>query len=213
MSGAEAMAVLSLVSSVITIFESAQEIYEAVNDASGLPKKFRTAADQIPVIHKALTLAEENIKANAVTDDALLKAQPVLKHCKDRATELKDIFHKSIPGKDASRSERLKKAMAIKMHSAKVKDYVKEIIEGMELLAQTQIFQDSLILADIKEAIDQLDSASDSAEQAHFAHSGSGAINALTGSGTQNNHINSGSGKQYNAGKQFFGRDQGTDDS
>jgi hypothetical protein len=41
----EASAVLGLISSIIAIFEVAHEIYDAASDVSGLPKKFRVAAD------------------------------------------------------------------------------------------------------------------------------------------------------------------------
>ena len=41
----EASLVLGLISSTIAVFEAPQEIYEATNDASGLPKKFQVAAE------------------------------------------------------------------------------------------------------------------------------------------------------------------------
>jgi N-terminal domain on NACHT_NTPase and P-loop NTPases len=209
----EASLVLGLISSTMAIFEAAQEIYEAASDAKGLPKKFRIAAEQIPLVHNALSLAEQNINAKSVNQEALQSAKPVLERCKEGAASVKDIFDKTIPAKDASRAERLKKALGIKMKSNKVKEYMEEIVKSMELLAQNQVFQDAEALQDIKEAIEQLSNMPDEEEQPQFVHSGTGAINANTGGGIQKNYNNSGPGSQYNAENQFFGRGQGTDSS
>jgi hypothetical protein len=203
----EAGLVLGLISSTIAIFEASQEIYEAASDVAGLPKKLRVTAEQIPLVHNALSLAEQNINSKNVTDDALQSAKPVLERCKENATRVKDIFDKTIPTKDAPRAERLKKAVGIKLKSNKVKEHMEEIFKSMELLVQNQVFQDAEALNDIKEAIEQLNNVPDEEEHGRFVHSGVGEQYIQTGPGTQNNV----SGKQYNAETQYFGRDQGTD--
>jgi len=204
----EASLVLGLISSTIAIFEAAHEVYEAASDATGLPKKFRVAAEQIPLVLNALSLAEQNINAKNVTEDALLSARPVLERCKENASSVKDIFDKTIPAKDAPRTDRLKKAVGMRMKSSKVKEHMEEICKSMELLAQHQVFQDAEALKDIKEAVEQLHNVADE-EPLHIVHSGAGAINANTGSGTQKNYNNSGAGSQYVAESQVFHK--GTD--
>lgn len=209
----EASLVLGLVSSTIAIFEAAQEIYEAASDTSGLPKKLRIAAEQIPLVHNALSLAKQNINAKSVTEEALQSAKPVLQQCEKSAARIKNIFDKTIPAKDAPRVERIRKAVGLKMKSNKAKEYMEEIFKNMELLAQNQVFQDAEVLEDIKAAIEQLTNVTEEEEQPQFVHSGAGTINANTGGGTQENYSNSGPGIQYNAEKQFFGRDQGKESS
>lgn len=210
----EASLVLGLLSSTIAILEAAQAIYEAVSDASGLPKKLRTVAEQIPLVYNAIGLAEQRVKANNVTAEAVHHAKPVLEQCKKSAASLKDILETSIPAKDASRAERLRKAVGLKMKSNKAQEYMEDVCKSMELLAQSQIFQDAEVLEDIKGALEQLTNMTDDeGGQPQFGHSGAGAINANTGGGTQNNYNNSGSGPQYTAEKQFFGRDQGKESS
>ncbi|KAL2050453.1 hypothetical protein ABVK25_009287 [Lepraria finkii] len=209
----EASLVVGLVSSTIAIFETAQEIYEAASDTSGLPKKLRIVAEQIPLVHNALSLAKQNINAKSVTEEALRSAKPVLQQCEKSAASVKHIFDKTIPAKDAPRVERIRKAVGLKMKSNKAKEYMEEIFKSMELLAQNQVFQDAEALEDIKAAIEQLTNVTDEEEQPQFVHSGAGAINANTGGGTQENYSNSGPGIQYNAEKQFFGRDQGKESS
>lgn len=207
----EASLALGLISSVITIFEAAHEIYEAANDTQGLPKKFRVAAEQIPLVYHALSLAEQNIRAQKVNEQALRSAKPVLEACKDSATRVKDIFDKTIPAPNASRADRLKKAVGLRLKSNKVKEDMERVVKNMALLAQHQVFQDAAALEDIKAAVEQLGSLPDQEDQPQFMHSGAGAINANTGSGQQYNYSTSGSGHQYNAAQQYFGRDQGTD--
>ena len=210
----EAGLVLGLISSTIAIFEAAQAIYEAASDTSGLPKKLRVVVEQIPLVYNALGLAEKNFKANNVTPEAVRNAKPVLEQCKKSATSLKDILDTSIPVKDASRVERLKKVVGLKRKSNKAKEYMEVVCKSMELLAQNQVFQDAEALEDIKAAIEQLTNASDEEEeQPQFIHSGAGAINANTGEGTQKNYNSSGPGSMYNAVYQFFGRAQGKESS
>ena len=59
MSGAEAGLVLGLISATISILQAAYAVYEAASDATGLPKKFRAAADQLPIVLHTLDLAEK----------------------------------------------------------------------------------------------------------------------------------------------------------
>jgi len=205
----EASTVLGLISSIVAIFEAAHEIYEAASDAKGLPRKFHAAAEKIPLVNYALSLAEQNINAKNVSKEALQSAMPVLERCKESAASVKDIFDKTIPAKDATRTERLKKAVGLKVRSNKVKEYMEEIVKNMELLAQNQVFQDAETLNDIKEAIEQLSNMPDEEERSQFVSSG-GPINANTGGGTQKNFNFSGHGSQHIVESQFVGRDQGT---
>lgn len=209
----EAGLVLGLISSTITILEAAHEVYEAASDASGLPKKLRVVAEQIPLLYNALRLAERNLQANNVTHEAVHRAKPVLEQCKKSAASVKDMLDKSMPAKDASRAERLRKAVGLKVKSDKAKEHMEEIFKSMDLLAQNQVLQDAEALEEIKAAMEQLTATSDEEEQPQSVHSGAGAINANTGGGPQENYNNSGSGSQYIAEKQFIGRDQGQESS
>jgi hypothetical protein len=82
---------------------------------------------------------------------------------------------------------------------------------GTKTLPGSQLVQDAEALKDIKESIEQLSNMPKEEERPQFISSGAGAINANTGRGIQKNYNSSGTGSQYNAEKQFFGRDQGTD--
>lgn len=203
----EAATVLGLISAITGICEAASTVYEAYDDAKGLPKKFRTAAEQIPLVQLTLHLAETNIRENSVSQEALQSALPLLKQCNESASNVSDIFNKTLPGEHASKLERFKNALTIKRKSGDVKDYMETIVKNLELLAQHQIFQDTETLKEISDAIQKLDNASDEQEQFQFVHSGTGSINANTGSGKQSNYTNSGGAPMYNAQTQNFGKD------
>lgn len=209
----EAGLVLGLISSTIAIIEAAHEIYDAADDAQGLPKKFRTAAEQIPLVCHTLTLAEQNIRAQKVDGRAMQNAMPVLERCQETAARVKEIFDKTIPGPDASRAERLKKAVGLKMKSKKVVEDMQELVKSIELLAQHQMFQDTAVLQEIQEAIEQLGNLPDEEDTSQFVHFGAGALNANLGSGRQQNNTNSGSGIQYIGETQHFGPPPGKNPS
>ena len=204
----EASLVLSLVSSTIAIFEKAYDIYESANDINGLPKKIRSAADHIPLVHDALEQIKHNITMRSTTKEALNNITPILTQCERNASGVKDIFDKVIPAKDASRKERLKKAMGVSTKASQVKEYMEEILKSLQILAQNQVFHDAQTLEDINGAIEELNAPSGD-EQPRFAHSGTGPLNVHTGGGVQTNHSNTGSGNQYVGQNQYFGQDQG----
>ncbi|ERT00367.1 hypothetical protein HMPREF1624_03738 [Sporothrix schenckii ATCC 58251] len=200
----EAATVLGLISAITGICEAAYTVYDAYGDAKGLPNKFRTAADQIPLVCHTLVLAEHNIRQGNVGEQALETAMPVLKQCKDSAASLKELFDKTLPTNNASRTEWYKSALAIKVKSNDVKTLVEKVVNNLDLLAKHQIFQDGDTLKGLAEAIKELKNASDEQGQAQFTHSGAGSINTNTGSGTQSNYYNSESAAMYNAQTQHF---------
>ncbi|GAB7345583.1 hypothetical protein MBLNU457_3885t2 [Dothideomycetes sp. NU457] len=204
MSGAEAALVLGLVSSVLAIFDAASQVYDAAHDAKGLTKAFQATADQIPLVQHTLSLAEESLKADRVGEEAAKSVKPVLERCKENGQKVKDAFDKALPLKNASTTERYKRAAQMRLKSGEIKKSMEIVMECLDLLAKEQIFQDSEAIHDIKTALDQLASIGGEGESAGSVHYGSGNINNIKDSGSQQNYNNSGSGKQYNATQMSF---------
>jgi hypothetical protein len=206
----EASLVLGLVSSIIAIIEAVSEIYDAYDNVQGLPKQVRDAAEKIPLIHHTLSLAETNIQAKGISEDALRSAKPILEQCKKDVEGFQAISKKCLPANDATRTERMQKAMQMKMKASTLKDYMASLVTNLALLADCQIFQDTATLQDIKAAVDQLNTADDELNSVQVTHHGSGSVNALTGPGHQENNNNSGSGNFYKGEHQYFGSTSGT---
>lgn len=157
MSGAEGILVLGLVSSICTIFEAAYHVYSAAHDTKGLPKAFRTTAEQIPLVLHALQLVEKGVAGKDDFDQAVVTVKPILERCKKKAALVKNVFDKALPAKDAPRWERYKKALEAKLKDREIKSSMEAITQDLALLQHQQTFQDAETMKDIKAAIHHLD--------------------------------------------------------
>ncbi|KAF3492115.1 TPR repeat protein [Arthroderma uncinatum] len=201
MSGAEASLALGLISSVIAIIQATQQVYEAIDDATGLPANFKKSALKLPLISKLLEDAEQYV--NAVVDEASQAAfKPILRNCELQATHLQELFTKVMPEEDDSRWDRYVKAARTIGKGGRVEDLVRGILDGLQLMTMT--FPEVTTprykeqLAKAVEEVSKMDSSlPDGFEQMPaYAHYGSGAQNNNTGSGTLN--TNSGRGDVIN---------------
>jgi hypothetical protein len=178
----------------------------------GLPKSFRVIAGQIPLVLHTLHLIEQSIKVDTVSEEAIKITKPVLERCNENASSLKAAFDKALPAKDASRTDRYKKAAEMRWKSGEVKKSMELVMGDLDLLAQHQIFQDAGALEDIKTAVEELAQVSGEEESDRSVHHGSGNINNFSGSGNQENHryeISGGSGSFYKADSIGFGKQAG----
>lgn len=200
MSGAEVGAVLGIVSAVISIWEACDAVWDAAEDAKGLPAKLRTSAEQIPLVIHVLNLAGQRIQSDQVDEPGRQSAVPILERCKVNAEQIKDLFDKCLPSKDASKAERFKKAVNIRAKSSSVKEKMDDVLQDLDLLSKHTLLEDHEAISDIKNAVEQLARVDDENDRPHFAHSGSGDQFGNSGSGTQKNHVNNGKDAElYNA--------------
>lgn len=207
---AEVIGILGLISSIIGIAEAAYKVYESASDAHKLPKKLRTTAEQIPLVVEILQLAEHNVRSQQIDQQTLQSVRSMLERCEQRVSDIKTILEATIPTPNALWTERSMKAVRLAREGQKVKRHMAEIMQDAELLANLQVFSDADVLYQIRDAVKELTNLPDEGERPQLVHSGAGSINANTGVGTQQNYTNSGSGSQYNAKTQNFGRDRGT---
>ncbi|KAK0719663.1 hypothetical protein B0H67DRAFT_642995 [Lasiosphaeris hirsuta] len=130
MSGAE---VIGIISGVIAIIDAIAKIYNAANDASGLPQAFRDVTARLPLIRQILQTIS---KDDANPDEEWCKAKmPVLQCCKYRITKLEEIFKDVIPQGDASRKERYVLATRALGKGDMVESLMKSILEDLQLLS------------------------------------------------------------------------------
>ena len=213
MSGAEAIAVLELISSIATIVDEIKKVYDAATNAQGLPDAFRKVAGQLPIVWNILDSAEQNIKGGKVNNDACKGVEQVAKACKENAKKLEELFHKTIPGDDASRFTRYIKAVKVVGKGGKVENLMKELLEGVHLLAcergmntATKAEQEEIVKA-IKELSALLPSVPEHEfQETGFTNANYGPGTQYNAQGTQNNVKDT--ARQYNAGGSMsFGKD------
>ncbi len=109
MSGAEAIAVLGLISSIVDIIDEIKKVYDAATDAKGLPEAFREVAGRLPIIVNILDTARLDVRDK---DEASCKGvKPVVEACKRKAQTLKELFDRVLPADGAGTVERYWKAV------------------------------------------------------------------------------------------------------
>ena len=205
MSGAEAGAlVLGLISSVITICEAANDIWQAAHTTRGLPKKLKTAADELPLISACLDEAKTNIdasrRAGCVDLSTWQSVQQALQDCEESATIVRQLLDKYLPTESDDRKTRYSKIISLKRKSGEVQEHVYKILQHIQTLANLQVLRDAKILEDISAAVAALE-ASDSDEDKRSSQvmHGDGDNNHQSGSGTIRTYKNSGTAPMYNA--------------
>ncbi|KAM0487201.1 hypothetical protein ACHAPX_000471 [Trichoderma viride] len=206
MSGAE---IIGLISSIIAIVEGSLKLYEAIDDASGLPQSFRHAADRLPVIQNTLEAALEGLAEEEDAPSARQRAalSRMLRSCRDKAMTLQKIIQKVIPAANASPMNRLMKAVKTLPNADKVDDLMDGILSDLQVLtanralktasrAQMQRLIDSAEWSDMHHIGDHgrtptitLNNASLGTQ---YVYSGQGDQNVATGKGIQINGTSSG---------------------
>lgn len=228
MIGVEAVGVvLGIISSIISVVEATHKIFDAANDPKGLHEAFRKAAEKLPLVLKTLKAAERiqermETECKSSNDTARLQqiattsseVEPFLETCEIDARALKDIFRKVIPGDDATRSERYKKALKSVLPGKRqeFEGLMQEILENLQLLQNHHYFQVAdaeagakIDFEEIASGIEELKAFNKTSgaqdTDGGFYHSGSGAINVNSGRGEQfNNSITGGkNNSQHNA--------------
>jgi len=198
MSGAEIGLILGIISSSIAIWEACDAIWDAAQDAQGLPAKLRTSAEQIPLVVHVLKLAHRNIESKQVDEEGRKSALPIIKRCAENAESIQELFDKCFPTKDASKAERLKKAVGISMKSSSVKDKMDSVLKDLDLLAQQALLEDHETISGIKDAIEELARVEDGDNRSQFVHHGSGDQFGSAGSSTQKIYVSKGKDAEMN---------------
>jgi Sec-independent protein translocase protein TatA len=224
MSGAEVGLVLGIISSVIAVFTASQKLFDAAKDTKGLHEAFRKVAENVPLVLGTLRAAEEVQKKMEAewqsSDDSANKqaiettskeTEPVFETCEANARALRDIFEKVVPGNEANRVERYRKALKTVLpgKKRKVEGLMQEILEKLQLLHTHHYFNTAVDVSKIGAGIEELrivESSDPDESDAKYVNSGSGPQNIHSGSGKQfNNTISGGTGNsQHIADSQTF---------
>lgn len=110
MSGAELIAVIGVISSVLAIVDASKEIYSAAKEQSELPQVFKDVGSKLPLITKLLKKAEGY--SDQLDPESNEKINKLMSPSKEHAENIRVLFKKVAPVEGASRRQRYK--MAIK---------------------------------------------------------------------------------------------------
>jgi len=213
MSGAEAIVVLGVISSIISIVDGTKQIYDAATNVQGLPEAFRDVAGRLPIVRNILGSAKQHIDKGDVDEDSCKGVKHVVGACEKKAKKLDELFHKAIPADGASDLKRYYKAVKAYGKGNEVENLMKGMLEDVQLLAcehgmktATKAQQEQ-----IAQAITEVSAVAPSVPEQVFQEAGFTVTNA--GPGTQYNaqgeYIAQGNARQYNSagGAMHFGKD------
>ena len=213
MSGAEALAVLGVISSIISIVDGTKQVYDAATNAQGLPEAFSAIAGRLPIVRNILDSAKQHIDDEDVDEDSCKGVKHVAEACEMKAKKLNTLFQKAIPKDGASDLERYYKAVKTYGKGNEVESLTKGMLEDVQYLAcergiktATKAQQEQIL-----KTITELSAVLPSVPELVFQDTGFKDDNY--GSGTQYNargeYIAQGSARQYNAagGVMNFGTD------
>ncbi|ORY64997.1 uncharacterized protein BCR38DRAFT_431594 [Pseudomassariella vexata] len=213
MSGAEATAVLGVISSVIAIVEGIKKVYDAASSANGLPEAFREVAGRLPIITGILESAEQHIRDGQLDTALYEKTKLLIEKCKERAMILDGIFQKVLPAGDASRWARYIGAVKALGKEGKVETLMKGLLDDLLLLASRNGLETATAdqVDQLGKAIEDLSGIEPSIPDSEFRETAFANNNFGTGPMTANNVVgnqkfqaNYGTGKQFQAETQTF---------
>lgn len=213
MSGTEAVAVVGIISSIISIIDGTKQVYDAITSTQGLPEAFREVASRLPIITSILSAAEQCIKAEGVSEELCKGTKPVIQACQEKAKKLEVLFRKVIPSDNASRRERYLSAIRTLGKGNEVEKLMKGILEDSQLLVGEHHMRIAakVQLEKVVKAINEVSAIPLSVPENEFQESSLTAN--YSGSGSQYNaqgqYIAQGNARQYNAGggPMYFGKD------
>ena len=200
MSGLEiGAAVFGLVVGTIDIIHKSIEIYDAVKDKSGIPKKLKKVSDKLSSVEKLLKGAQAQYnegKLNKIDRQTWDDARQEIGQCKELCQELHQLLLSAYPDAGSGRVGRVWKGtqtvFSNKGKSAEA--LLKEIWEHLDTLAKQQIINNTALLEDIKTLVQELcpDATTKGTQDVHGDVQGD-VIHTING----DKNVNSGSGQMF----------------
>ena len=202
MSGAEALAVLGAIASIVSIVDGIKKVYDAAKDAQGLPVAFREVAARLLIVGDILTSAKQHIDKGDLDEDSCKGVRTVVETCEKKVKRLNELFSKAIPENGALNLKRYYRAVKTYGKGNEVESLMKDILEDVQLLTSEHDMKiwTNTQQEEIVKAIATMSAVEPSVPGDLFQETGV----TNSGSGTQNNawgeNIAQGDARQYNSG-------------
>ncbi|KAK8875012.1 small s protein [Apiospora arundinis] len=213
MSGAEAIAVLGIISSVIAIIDGAKKIYDGATNSAGLPEAFRDVNERLPIVCNILESANRYIQDGSVEASTCEAIKPLIARCEERAKTLEGIFRRVIPPDDASPLERYYRTAKALGKGCRVETLMRGLLEDVLLLVSSHGLEGAMAhqLDQLQESIQAMSAVEPSIPDSEFQNSaitnnqfGNGPMTNNNVTGNQKFQANYGTGKQFQAETQTF---------
>jgi hypothetical protein len=138
MSGAEALAVIGIVSNIAAIVDFSIKVYDRAkgfdDDLRNIPEEFQEVRRILPLISKSLQSTKINAASGKVNEDTCKALRPVLEGCHAKIRDLNTIFKNILPAERASKWTRSWKAISSVRQDKKVKVLADRIWDDVQAL-------------------------------------------------------------------------------
>jgi len=150
--------VFDLVLSAVEVVKISIEVYQAVQDKSGIPKRLRTVSDTLPSVLEILENAEAQYNARQPDQQAWITAGSDVRHCEEACQDLQSLLKTVYPKADASKVGRFFKGTGtILSGKGKTAEQLLAEIHGhLKLLMDRQIITSTMLLQEIKRTVDEI---------------------------------------------------------
>ncbi|KAH6665449.1 hypothetical protein B0J14DRAFT_606156 [Halenospora varia] len=212
MSGAEAILVLGVIASVISIIDGTKQVYDAASSTEGLPQTFREVAYRLPIVRSILNYSKQQLDSKEIDETVCNAIEPVIKACEEKAKKLDNLFQHVLAPEDASRLDRYFSAAKTLGKGGRVETLMKGMLEDVQLLVNTYGMRiPSTQAGAVTQAIEDVSSIAPSIPESIFEEIvftnnqyGNGPTTNYNVHGDQYSQTNTGPGKQFQAASQVF---------
>lgn len=150
--------VFDLIISAIEVVKISVEIYQAVQDKSGIPKRLRKVSETLPSLLEILENAEARYNAGQPDGQAWATAGSDVRHCEEACQDLQSLLKSAYPKVDASKVARFFKGTGtiLSGKGKTAEQLLAEIHEHLKLLMDRQIITNATLLQEIKKTVDEI---------------------------------------------------------
>lgn len=151
---AEAVTIVGLIGSVVSISDAILEAYKIAKDAQKLPEAFAVVSERMPVVQRTLLIVESNYRRNE--DEPAIRQ--CLTTCKEKAEDLQYIFEEVCTVEKDGVLRRYRKALKTLTpgRGDKVENLFKDILDTLHTLHAFHMFKNLIPIEDLKAAIEEV---------------------------------------------------------
>ncbi|GKZ21203.1 hypothetical protein AbraIFM66951_011596 [Aspergillus brasiliensis] len=205
MSGLE---VIGSISAIIGIIDASIKIYKGMRQDKKLSDNFKVVGARLPILLDSLQTCRNHLEPakDRLPADVCKSLEQVLDDCDEKASKLRQIFEKVIPGEDDASEKRYLKLIRRFGKGNKVEELMASITKDVQLIVNNHAIKSASPNQNnqLARVIQEMESLkSDTPDE-------SSGFQFNSGGGAQTNNVNSGSGQQINnnaaVGTQNFGK-------
>lgn len=185
------------ISAIISLLDASIKIYDSAQHDIKLSATFEIVRLRLPILLHTLEICSKHLgsRQDVISEDVCEALEHILDSCDAKASNLRAIFEKIIPGESDTWDKRYLKVLRRLGKGNKVEELMESITEDVQLVVnhnavQSASAQQNRELENIIKEMKSVDSSVRTEE--------SSTMNFSSGGGQQTNNVNSGSGQQIN---------------